>query len=688
MLRCGVPGVLALAVAAPAAAAPSASLVVWAGSLRAHEPLHGVSLGASGSGQRLRINAANRAKGTVTVAGGFAPSSAKLAAIRAAALGAMAGPAFAGGGSADGNYAVATIQQGGSRAATLGIDDESPGLRKLVDALNAALPAGSRLAHPSAVAGASALHPFEGARGARAPTPAPCPGPGGGQSEGATTIYKQLDLRDAADLRVATLTSKGGFEGDTMAVDATYKNVPALTHVRLNVEVTPPDNSRDWAQFVRDNAGFGPLGEPAPTPGEPNNRVLFDLNVKVRAPGAPKTPCYHEIALRDYSKLKPDDRPRSYVTNVGLSGPQGGEWDVADPQAFKHELLHLAGLEDQYDDHFVTASGKDYPLPEGKSDGQDLVAQLAKLGLNKSQGGVRSVPRPGHENDIMALIDGQLQGSDAQFLASLAGILLTDSPGDLLGNKDGTAQNLVTGSNFRLFVPQGGNAHANGIVTYCTDLHRHVPKEGIRFDVLGPAGEHPEPGMQALARLMPVVAAHQAEPLQPTQGAQDAVWRVTDDTPPTGQGQALLLEAGVNPDPETQTYSSPHFNDPNAGSPETAGISASGTIDPTLPSLPPDPLAVAHFTKLRLLGGAPRARQPHTLLVLDFELSGPGQSIRLELLRKLGRRFLRFAEVSTLSLPHGRSELLVAVRPLPAGSYRLLATAGSGERRSVSFSAR
>ena len=113
--------VLTSLLAAPAAgrtaytAAGPVAFVLWTGGL-AGGTSEGVLLHANGTGQRLRSSPA----GVVSSVGPFDPKGAKLAAIRAAAHAAMAGPSFVdhvtpGRVAVDGPYVAATFEAGGPR---------------------------------------------------------------------------------------------------------------------------------------------------------------------------------------------------------------------------------------------------------------------------------------------------------------------------------------------------------------------------------------------------------------------------------------------------------------------------------------------------------------------------------------------------------------------------------------------
>ena len=78
------------------------------------------------------------------------------------------------------------------------------------------------------------------------PSQAPCP-PG----DSATMISRVTDLQDAVGFGAASLQAKGGFGGDVMSITGEYRDFRLPIRVKVNIEITPPDNSQDWAATMR-----------------------------------------------------------------------------------------------------------------------------------------------------------------------------------------------------------------------------------------------------------------------------------------------------------------------------------------------------------------------------------------------------------------------------------------------------
>ena len=406
---------------------------------------------------------------------------------------------------------------------------------------------------------------------AAGPSTAPCP-PG----QGPTTISKRVSLTDAASLGAVKLTSKGGYNGDAVAVDATWKPANVPVTVQIDIEFTGFPGGPSAAEVEASIEKNLP-----PQTAADGTEVKFDIVARERAPGAQPSPCFHQAQLTSDADFRgeagePDGNP--------FAKPQSGEWpsgrgEVGDRQIWTHEALHLAGLEDQYVQVFRIGS-KDIPIPDNIdiADPAQVKEWAKSKGLDYDKGKAGTKPKPGHEKDIMGDVFGgkeKLTKADLNKFALIGKNKLTIEarPGDILLNKDGSAQNLAVGAPFELTVSPGKPGHADGLVAYCIDLHHHVPSEGQRFDVLGPAASQPEPAMKYLQRVLEVAAKLQPTALTETPGAQDAVWRISDDTF-LEEGATIYAMAGV-PD---EAFNAPHYADPNAASPGTRAVTPTGVL--------------------------------------------------------------------------------------------------------------
>jgi hypothetical protein len=652
----------------PAQAANQVGVVAWAGGTPPGAPLRGVILQPNGNGQRLVVTAANRASGKVTSAGTFDPSGAHLAAIRSAAKDVFSTAGITTADRPHAAYATATVQVGDNTKTALGINTASAQLSKLLIEINRALPAGSRLRDPgSGIVQAAAP-----------PDTAACP-PG----ESPTSIAKDVSLKDAANAGIVKLTAKGGFSGDVMAVDGTWKPIAGPVTVRMNIEVTSEPGAP--AASALEQAVEAKLAGAKASNGTPVN---FDVVVRQRAPGVSPTPCFHQVRLlndKEYRGLAGDG-------SDPLTSVQTGEWPsgrgaAGDRQIWTHEALHLAGLEDQYQTVFKVGN-KLYPVPDSVDiDDKKALADWAKSqGLNANAGAAGTRPKPGHKLDIMGDVfkgTEKLTQLDINNFAAIGSNTLNikGNPGDILASKDTSQQNLGVGGPLNLTVKKGQPVHVDGLVTYCVDLHRHIPATGTVFDVLGPAGAQSEPVMQALQRVLEEAARRQPAPLDTTPGAQQAVWRVTDNSAPSGdEANAILAAAGIAPD---TVFEQRHYNDPNTGSPDTAAVTPTGVLPPAPPlseaeagvlPLPTPKLAAVRVRKQR-------ASRRRTVINATVLVKNAEDLVRLTLQRRRGRHWKTLKKFQPDAMTPASNLVALAVPRLTPGKYRVLAQGFGGKAR-------
>lgn len=490
------------------------------------------------------------------------------------------------------------------------------------------------------------------------PSTAPCP-PG----QGPTTISKRVSLDEAAKLGAVKLTAKGGYNGDAVAVDATWKPAKVPVTVQIDIEFSSFPGGPSAADVEAAIESRLP-----PRTAADGTKVQFDIVARERAPGAVASPCFHQMQMTADSEFRGE---AGEADSNPLTTPQSGEWPsgrgpTGDRQIWTHEALHLAGLEDQYSSFFRIGK-KDYPIPDSVdiADPEAVKAWAKGKGLDYDKGKAGTKAKPGHENDIMGDVfkgSEKLQQFDVDKFAAAGAKRLTveAKPGDLLLNKDGSAQNLAVGAPFELTTELGKPAHADGLVGYCIDLHHHVPSAGQGFDVLGSAGAQPQPALQYLQRVLDVAAAQQPAALTETPGAQDAVWRISDDSP-ADDGAAILAAAGV-PD---QTFDAPHFTNPNAGSPETAAVSPTGAI------LPDDP-PLAYLSLLRVKPGKLPAKSARTVSV-EVTIALAADKVRFELQRRQRGQWQHVARFAPRKLKPGTTKVELQLRPQRRGALRLVA---------------
>jgi hypothetical protein len=492
---------------------------------------------------------------------------------------------------------------------------------------------------------------------AAGPTTAPCP-PG----QGPTTISKRVPLDQAAKLGAVKLTSKGGFDKDAVAVDATWKPTKGPVTVQIDIEVSSYPGGPSAAQVEASIESRLPTRTAVD-----GTTVKFDVVARDRESGAAPSPCFHQVQLTKSSDFRGE---AGEADSNPLATPQSGEWPsgrgpVGDRQIWTHEALHLAGLEDQYTSVFQVGK-KLYPIPDSVDIADpDAVRKWAESkGLDPKAGTAGTKAKPGHEKDIMGDV---FKGTekltqldvDRFAIAGARRLTIESKPGDLLLNKDGSAQNLAVGAPFELTVEPGKPGHADGLVAYCIDLHRHSPSEGQGFDVLGSAGAQPQQSLQHLQRLLDVAAKLQPLALTETPGAQDAVWRITDDSSVDDGGPILAL-AGI-PD---ETFGTPHFANPNAGSPETSAVSPTGVL--------PDARPVPYLKRLQVSPGKLKGGKGQVVEV-EVTLAGVRDKVRFELQRRRAGQWRPAIRFAARKLRPGQPTVRLQLPALRPGTVRLVA---------------
>jgi hypothetical protein len=665
---------LALSIAGPAGAKPAhaaagpVAFVLWTGGI-AGGTSEGVLLRANGTGQRLRKSPG----GAVSVIAPFNPKGAKLAAIRAAAHDAMSGASFVdreipGQRSVDGGYIVATFQAGGRGDAAIALNAPSPGLDKLVAAVNAALGSSRQLV----TATAAALR----ARAAAIASTAPC-----ASGDFSSAAYKDVSLKDATRSGLTALTSKGGFNADDVAIDAKWKRVPGPITERVNVEVTAPPGHPEFVQQFKATVEKQLSGYRLGAGSEAGTPVRFEVNVRPR--GATPTPCFNQIVVNTDRNFRAGGENSDLGTDYGISDPGSIEVSSFDKAAWAHETLHLMGLPDKYQDVFQVG-GRQYPLPENGLEGVALADALAKLGVKPNQGYLTARNKPGvSTNDIMGTNSdhGRIISKDLRRLAGSYFIRITGVQGTILSNKNGDdqnylAENLNGPTRNELLVPPGGTAHADGIYGYCVDLTRHIPQQGEGLDVVGNVYEQSDPASQALAKVLNVIVSRPHDPngsflSGAVPGAQDAIWHITNSGEDFlgDDGRQLLLAAGVDP---SETFAYQHVNDPGAATPGSAAYDpSSGAPLAPAPTLPQgaDPRPPA--PRLLALSFPHRVKRQTRLLVATLRVGGSDTQVLIALLRGHGRRVKLIKSLGTSNVEPGSNVLLVPLPRLRPGSYVL-----------------
>lgn len=536
----------------------------------------------------------------------------------------------------------------------------------------------------------------------------------------ATEISQPLSLQQAGAAGIVDLRPKGGFGGDSVAVDLTgarVRGAPVTATVRIEFLGTQKDGT-PWPQSKADEIADAINRRLAGSKSSDGTPFTVEVVARVRAGSDPVTggtPGYHQIVLED----RPRASDASMVSGApfGPNGEKSGNWGVNEvATTLAHETGHLLGIGDRYSarkPEWIGPDGQHVKLPEFRGDSKDpkaldtwwrsVVRDSDALDARFGRGDIQPGIPKGGENDIMADGTGAdhnkpIIPSDVDRMIANAGVRLRADPGDVLANKNAEDQNLVVGAPLDMYAPKGGTSHRDGLWAYCTDLHRHVPKTEGRFDVLGSAASLAAAGYPqyaALQRVAEEVSRRQlADPslgASGPAGANDAIWAVTDGAPTlSDEGTAILAAAGVAAD-DPSFSSSPHFNDPNAAGPTTAAVTPTGVLPAVAADRTPPTLAAglalpaARLGYLKLSSSRVRANR-RTALTLRSLQDGSATRWSVTLLRR-GKPLARGGTLPGLTIPTGPDLNVIRLPRLKRGRYTLLLSGAGGAVHRLGISA-
>lgn|GEM_PF-3075521 len=529
----------------------------------------------------------------------------------------------------------------------------------------------------------------------------------------ATQVTREVSLAQAAQAGAVKLGAKGGFTGDDVSLELEGKRFPGPITVTVRAEFTAPEGKTPAElEALRDlipndsqqaEAELNRLPGNKTSSGDP---VRFKLEWKWREPGEAPRPNFHQVTVVDPLKdlPEPDKDFRSSTAGLGVPNAEGNEVEatftaatLGKPNIMGHEMLHLAGLDDRYTDVY-RYKGASYPLPEKGMAPTALKEYLAKHKPPLPPPPAGKVDSKNIKGTSPCDIMGtgghkkcrKISQKDLDWFGTQAGTLVTVEPGQTLLNKDESVQNLGVGFKTIVFARPGQTTVANGVSAYCLDHDRLMPIEGL-LDV-GPMTSE-LPGYEGLAKLLAYNAATAQASLDETPiGMQAAIWNQTDGAPPTpasaDEARAILASAGVGEN--TTGVDLPRLANPNAGSPTTGVVSASGEV---LPATSAGAIETSVGVRLDAVQLQPRRFHARHKAFADLVIAANGDVIRLalEVQRKVGKRWKSTKTLSTRLFEPGTTVVPLGLGRLAVGKYRLVVSVsgplGEPVTRTVGFTA-
>jgi hypothetical protein len=529
----------------------------------------------------------------------------------------------------------------------------------------------------------------------------------------AVKVAREVSLAEAAQAGAVKMGAKGGFTGDDVSLELEGKEFKGPITVTVRVEFTAPEGKtpaelealRDLIPNDRQQAEAELNRLPNKTSkGDP---VKFKLEWKWREPNEPPSPDYQHVTIVNPLKdlAEPDKEFRSETTGLGVPNTAGNEvggrftaTGMGEPGTMAHEMLHFAGIDDHYVDVY-RYKGRLYPLPATGMEPTPLKKYLAahKPPLPPPPAGeVRSTSMKGYSRcDIMGVgatkACRKISKKDLDWFDSQAGTLVRAEPGETLLNKNEADQNMGIGFETIVFAAPGSTTVANGVSAYCLDHDRGIPFSGL-FDVGPKASEMP--GYEGVGKLLAYNFANAQGSLDDAPVAmQAAIWNQTDGTPLVSIGgeeevKALLDGAGVGEN--TAKTDLPPIANPNAGSPTTGAVSASGEVLPSTLVPEIEEPAIVRLSAAQLY---PKRYAAGTKAFGDLVVAANGNVDHLDIAvqRKVGKGWKQAKKLPTREFKPGTTTVQVPLGRLAVGKYRMVVSVagpvGEAESRTVGFSA-
>ena len=179
--------------------------------------------------------------------------------------------------------------------------------------------------------------------------------------------------------------------------------------------------------------------------------------------------------------------------------------------------------------------------------------------------------------------------------------------------------------------------------------------------------------MAQLQAVLEAVGRRQVGTATTPDGAQDAIWAVSDNAGGLSPAaQAILTDAGVT-GPLAGTS---HFADPNTASPETAAVGTTGVIPAPVVEPGAAPVVVPRVDEARLLTRRIHAGQTARVR-LGLSVGVTGGRLRVLVQKRSGRGVRTVGRFPLKKVAAGDSFTGLQFPPLAKGVYRIRVIVGS-----------
>ncbi len=394
-----------------------------------------------------------------------------------------------------------------------------------------------------------------------------------------TTAGYSMSLDEAVNRGIAKLKSKGGIYGDQVSIeiDNTGNYQGDEIDVTIDMEFYGENATPENVQNIKDAIEEKWNGHQ--TSNGSNVNVTVNTRSDPSATSPPGTQGYHQIELGNPQTSWVDGMGTDFdVNRCAGSGNWRTSGDNLD-EMYAHEAGHLLGLDDNYQGYNKQADGTWKRESDGTILTNDQMAQQLNeiypdmtvediknwLGQDDTQRVTH--PEAGHENDLMADLDGEVQQDEIDQITDDPGLVIEVKPGSVIVNKNDSEQNYVMTRGRRIFVPQGGEKTLEGLFASCIDASDNAPSVGAVYDLAPHLSKWTNiESAQYLLTLVDYIDEKELFGIM-NSNAIFAIWAITDFSFFVDEGtRQLLTDAGIDYNsipPDFPRLSNPSSGDTN-----------------------------------------------------------------------------------------------------------------------------